>query len=34
LASTRMLEGGRAGPRAEELEFLKDTLVRELGRQA
>ncbi len=33
LASTRMLEGVRAQPRAEELGFLKDTLVRELGRQ-
>ncbi|MGE4607257.1 MAG: TetR/AcrR family transcriptional regulator [Myxococcota bacterium] len=33
LASTRMLEGGAAQPRDEELGFLKDTLVRELGRQ-
>ncbi len=32
LASTRMLEGGRAQPRSKELGFLKDTLVRELGR--
>jgi AcrR family transcriptional regulator len=31
LASTRMLEGGRAKARDEELGFLKDTLVRELG---
>ena len=34
LASTRMLEGGRAQPREKELEFLKDTLVRELGRRS
>ena len=34
LASTRMLEGGRAQPGDEELKFLKDTLVRELGRPA
>ena len=32
LASTRMLEGGRAQPREAELGFLTDTLVRELGR--
>lgn len=34
LASTRMLEGGRAQPREKELEFLKDTLVRELRRRS
>jgi AcrR family transcriptional regulator len=32
LASTRMLAGGSAQPRDEALAFLKDTLVRELGR--
>ena len=31
LATTRMLEGKRAGSRAAELEFLKDTLSRELA---